>query len=137
VLGRSRRAPVYLSLLDAKGRRVGSVLHEPGANDYDLHVQGPIHEAAGFELTAQSRVVRDASSRKITPRSHYQLNSPMQEALDSSLWRLTNTVGTFSVFKAGDGEADRVVDAHLERTVSHVKNVAYAIRGPTCVRPRR
>jgi len=90
--------PVYLSLLDAKGRRVGSVLHEPGANDMTFTFKGRIHEAAGFELTASKAVsVGDASSRRSRHEGHLQLNSPMQEALDSSLWRLTNTVGTFSV----------------------------------------
>jgi hypothetical protein len=30
----------------------------------------------------------------------YRFNSPFQEALDSAQWRLVNTVGTFSIFKA-------------------------------------
>jgi hypothetical protein len=119
--------PVYLSLLDAKGRRVGSVLHEPGANDMTFTFKGRIHEAAGFELTASKAVsVGDAFVTQITPtKVTYQLNSPMQEALDSSLWRLTNTVGTFSVFKAVTVKPTVWLTSPSSGTVSHVKNVAY------------
>jgi hypothetical protein len=49
----------------------------------------------------------------------------MQEALDSSLWRLTNTVGTFSVFKAVTVKPTVWLTSPSSGTVSHVKNVAY------------
>jgi uncharacterized membrane protein YfhO len=64
--------------------------------------------------------VQQISPIKIT----YELNSPMQEALDSSQWRLTQTIGTFSVFKATNVRPSVWLTTFDGGTAGHVKNAA-------------
>jgi hypothetical protein len=118
---------VYFSLLAGNGRRVGPVLHELGANLISFTIPGRTYEAAGFELFSKQVVsVGEAYVQQLAPiRETYQLNSPMQEALDSSTWRLTDTVGTFSVFKAETVKPPVWLAASSNGTVSHVKNAAW------------
>ena len=58
--------------------------------------------AAGFELTAPTDVsIGNAEVTQMRPVSvTYEVDSPLQEALDSTQWRLSETIGTYSVFKA-------------------------------------
>jgi uncharacterized membrane protein YfhO len=49
----------------------------------------------------------------------------MQEALDSSNWQLSDTVGTFSVFKAETVKQSVWLTSASNGTLSHVKNAAY------------
>jgi hypothetical protein len=118
---------VYLSLIDAKGRPFGSVLHEPGANDMTFSVNGRTPEAAGFELTATKAVsIGDAEVTQVSPlKITYDLNSPMQEALDSSYWQLSDTVGTFSVFKALTVKSSVWLTSPSSGTISHLDDAAY------------
>jgi len=118
---------LYLTLIDAKGRAFGPVLHEPGANDMTFSVNERTIRAAGFELTATTAVsIGDARVRQVTPLTiTYDLNSPMQEALDGSYWQLSDTVGTFSVFKARTVQPSVWLTTPSSGTLSHVKNVAY------------
>jgi hypothetical protein len=117
---------VYLTLIDAKGRPFGPVLHEPGANDMTFIVNERTIGAAGFKVTATEAVsIGEALVRQVTPLTiTYDLNSPMQEALDGS-WRLSNTVGTFSVFKALTVKSSVWLTSNSSGTLSRVKNVAY------------
>jgi hypothetical protein len=117
---------VYLTLLDAKGRPVGPVLHELGGNNMTFTMHGRTSEAAGFELTGTAVSIGDARVTQITPlKITYDLNSPMQEALDTSFWRLSDTVGTFSVFKAAALKPSVWLTSSSNGTVSHVKDAAY------------
>jgi uncharacterized membrane protein len=118
---------VYLSLIDAKGRPFGSVLHEPGASDMTFSVNGRTSEAAGFELTATKAVsIGDAEVTQVSPlKITYDLNSPMQEALDSSYWQLSDTVGTFSVFKALTVKSSVWLTSPSSGTISHLDDAAY------------
>jgi hypothetical protein len=118
---------VYLSLIDAKGRPFGSVFHEPGASDMTFSVNGRTSEAAGFELTATKAVsIGDAEVTQVSPlKITYDLNSPMQEALDSSYWQLSDTVGTFSVFKALTVKSSVWLTSPSSGTISHLDDAAY------------
>jgi uncharacterized membrane protein len=118
---------VYLTMLDATGRPIGPVHHETGANDMTFTLHNGATEAAGFEVTgAQSVSIGDAYVTQLAPiRVTYQLNSPMQEALDSSKWKLTDTVGTFSVFKAVTVQPSVWLTPSSRGTVSHVTNAAW------------
>ena len=118
---------VYLTLIDAKGRPFGSVLHEPGANDMTFSVNGRTPEAAGFELTATKAVsIGDALVTQVSPlKITYDLNSPMQEALDSSYWQLSDTVGTLSVFKALTVKSSVWLTSPSSGTISHLDDAAY------------
>ncbi len=49
----------------------------------------------------------------------------MQEALDTHQWRLTDTVGTFSVFKARTVKPSVWLMPSSNGTVSHVKNAPW------------
>ncbi len=49
----------------------------------------------------------------------------MQEALDSSQWRLTDTIGTFSVFKATSVRPSVWLATGWTGSLSHVRNAAY------------
>ena len=120
-------APVSFTLLDGNGRAIGPVLRGSGGNDMTFTVQGATSAAAGFELTSTEPIsIGDAQVTQAVPFPvTYQLNSPMQEALDSPDWRLTSTVGTFSVFKAVTVQPSVWLAPTANGTVSRVKNVAY------------
>ncbi|MEO9181312.1 MAG: hypothetical protein ABI298_06650, partial [Acidimicrobiales bacterium] len=93
---------VHFTLLDWNGRVVGNVQSKTGANEMIFTLEGPSPKAAGFELWAKGPV--DIGTAKVSETNPslptYQLNSPYQEALDSPEWRLADTVGTVSIFKA-------------------------------------
>jgi hypothetical protein len=117
---------VKLTLLDGQGRRVGPVLRETGANQMTFTLNA-ITPAAGFELFSTNVIsIGNARVKQISPlKVTYELNSPMQEALDRSSWRLSATVGTFSVFKAVKVMPSVWLTPSSLGAVSHVKNVAY------------
>lgn len=121
------KGAVYFTLLDWNGRGVGPVLHENGANEMTFTIASPTPKAAGFELSAKSPIsIGDARVTQLAPtKVTYDLNSPMQEALDSYHWRLSDTVGTFSVFKAETVKPTVWLTPSSRGTVSHVKNAAY------------
>jgi hypothetical protein len=93
---------VYFTLLDWNGRGVGKVQSETGANQMTFTIAGPSPKAAGFELSSKSPIsIGDARvSETDASLPTYRLDSPYQEALDGYGWRLTDTVGTVSIFKA-------------------------------------
>jgi hypothetical protein len=120
------RETVYFSLINAHGDREGPVLQESGAQQMTFTVTGSTHNAAGFELNSRYPLsIGVAEVTQLAPiKVTYQLDSPMQEALDGPNWHLTDTVGTFSIFKA------RHVPRSLWLTtpnakLSRVKNAAY------------
>jgi hypothetical protein len=82
--------------------------------------------AAGFELFSSSpSSMGDAQVQQLKPiRITYELNSPMQEALDSSQWHLAHTIGTFSVFRATNVRPSVWLDTFNGGTAGHVKNAA-------------
>ncbi len=96
------KGTVYFTLLDWNGRGVGKVQSETGANEMTFTPGGPSPKAAGFELSAKSPIAIGTALVSETDPAlpRYQLNSPYQEALDGSGWRLAGTVGTVSIFKA-------------------------------------
>ena len=118
---------VYFTLLDWNGRGVGPVLHQTGANDMTFTIPGRTPKAAGFELTAKNGIsIGVALVTQLAPvKVTYQLNSPMQEALDSHRWHLTDTVGTFSVFRAETVKPTVWLAPPSHGSLSHVRNVAY------------
>jgi hypothetical protein len=127
--GRGGRAiasgEVSFTLLNSSGNRVGPSLSEPGANEMTFTLKEPV-SAAGFELFSErGSSIGDARVQQISPmRITYELNSPMQEALDSSQWRLSDTVGTFSVFKATNVRPSVWLETFDGGTAGHVKNAA-------------
>ena len=92
---------VSFTLLSWNGQREGRVLHETGGSDMTFTVTG-LSTAAGFELSSNSPIsVGNALVSQLIPvKVTYQLDSPMQEALDSPEWHLGDTLGTYSVFTA-------------------------------------
>jgi hypothetical protein len=74
---------------------------EHGANVMTFTLPAESPSAAGFELDATHPVTVESALVTTNEKdSTYLFDSPFQEALDSSQWRLVNTLGTFSVFKA-------------------------------------
>jgi len=120
------KGEVYFTLLDWNGRGVGPVLHEVGTNDMTFTVTRTVN-AAGFELFSKKLVsIGDAFVTQRTPVAvTYQLNSPMQEALDNPRWHLSDTVGTYSVFTAQTVKPTVWLTQPENGALSHVKNVAY------------
>jgi hypothetical protein len=116
--------PVDFTLLDGRGNPVGPVLHEVGANQNTFAFSGGAHPAAGFELYSTTAIsIGDALVTQEAPiKVTYKLDSPMQEALDSSQWHLTDTVGTFSVFKAENVRPSVWLETFNGGTAGHVKN---------------
>jgi hypothetical protein len=117
---------VSFQLLDANGQLEGPILHESAAIQMTFTVTGSTRMAAGFELSSLSPIsLGDAKVSQLAPlKVTYDLNSPMQEALDAPNWRLKDTIGTFSVFKAGYVQRS-VTLTSSNGTVSHVANAAY------------
>ena len=78
------KGQVDLTLLAWNGRGVGPVLHQVGANEMTFTIPEPTPKAAGFELTAKTDIsIGDARVAQVAPyKVTYELNSPMQEALD-------------------------------------------------------
>lgn len=93
---------VIAQLLNADGRPFGSTIAEPGGN-YVTFVFSAFHErAAGVEITTSGGALV-TSVVVTTPgklATEYQLNTGFQQALSSSLWRLVETTGTLSFFRA-------------------------------------
>jgi hypothetical protein len=118
---------VALTLVDAHGQLEGPpILRRAPANQMTFTIPGPARKAAGFELTSNGPIsLGDAKVSQLSPvKVTYELNSPMQEALDAPNWHLTDTVGTFSVFKAGYVQRS-VTLTSPNGTLSHVRNAAY------------
>jgi hypothetical protein len=118
---------VSLTLVAANGQLEGQpLLREAPADQMTFTIAGPARNAAGFELTSLSPIaLGDAKVSQLAPiKVTYELNSPMQEALDGPNWHLAGTVGTFSVFRAGYVQKSVMVTTP-NGTVSHVTNAAY------------
>ena len=120
--------PVYFHLLDWNGRGVGPVIVERGANIMTFTVKGRSPRAAGFELTAKRLIsIGDTLVTETDPAlPTYRLDSPFQEALDRLNWRLSDTVGTFSVFKTTDvAPPEWLVAPSRGSSLSHVHSAAW------------
>jgi hypothetical protein len=118
---------VDFTLISGDGHAVGPILRERGLNDMTFTLPASAHQAAGFELVANNDVsIGNAYVTQDAPvKVTYQLNSPMQEALDRYEWRLADTVGTVSIFKARTVKPTVWLTRPLNGSLSHVKNVAY------------
>jgi hypothetical protein len=118
---------VTLTMLGANGRSDGVVERARGANVMTFAVPVRVGAAAGFELRSTSTVsIGDAEVTQLSPaKVTYEVDSPLQEALDSSQWRLASTEGTFSVFKAVTVKPTMWLENPSLGTLSHVKNTAY------------
>lgn len=143
------RAMVSLTLLDDRGRDVGRARGRVGANQMTFTFGGSGPRAAGFELSATSPIaVGDARVSDANPSlPTWRLDSPFQEALDSSAWRLTKTVGNISIFRstsirppawlapgATNAKVSRIhsaiwgdtwVNVRTDRTVALIRSMAY------------
>jgi hypothetical protein len=113
--------PMDVTMIGATGAPVGPTLHESGANDVSITLPKHAPDAAGFEVTGTAVSIGDAKVTQVTPLTiTYDVDSPMQEALDSSAWQLSDTVGTFSVFKAQSVKQSVWLTSPSNGTVSHV-----------------
>ncbi len=93
--------PVSLQLLNGSGHATGPLLTmKPGHTMTFGFNNG--HEAAGFRVSgARGESIDDATVTQARPNTRsFRLDTPFQLAVSSSAWRLSATVGTFSVFKA-------------------------------------
>ncbi|HEY5438662.1 MAG TPA: hypothetical protein VIJ99_07155, partial [Acidimicrobiales bacterium] len=79
-----------------------AVQRATGSNQMTFTIKGLSPKAAGFELSSKGPIaIGDARVSETDPSlPTYRLDSPYQEALDRPAWRLTDTVGTVSIFKA-------------------------------------
>lgn len=118
--------PVTFHLLSANGGVLEPVVVERGANVMTFNVPAGAPSAAGFELDA-STPVTVASARVTTDEKHstFDFNSPFQEALDSPQWRLVNTIGTFSVFKAKTVKPADWLRLPTSGAITHVRNASW------------
>jgi hypothetical protein len=121
------RGSVDFTLISGDGHAVGPILRARGSNDMTFTLSARAPEAAGFELVGNDDVsIGNAYVTQDTPvKVTYQLNSPLQEALDRYGWRLTGTIGTFSIFKARTVKPTVWLTQPLNGSLSKVKNAAY------------
>ncbi len=95
--------------------------------------------AAGFVVTSPRGVdVRDSAVETggSAPR-RYALNTTFQWALDTSAWRLTSTVGTYSVFRATSvRRAMWLVPAASSGSVRDIRNASWGDAWATVVTSR-
>ncbi len=120
------KGPVALHLLSANGGVLQPVVVERGANVMTFTLPAESPSAAGFELDASYPVLVE-SARVTTNKkdSTYLFNSPFQEALDGSQWRLVNTLGTFSVFKAKTVRGPDWLRLPTTGAITHVRNASW------------
>jgi hypothetical protein len=92
--------PVTVQLLGPSGAPEGAALVAKGGTSMTFVFPGVV--AAGFHVSAATDVtVDDATVGQQAPNSQsFRLDTPMQLAFDTSSWRLSDTIGTFSIFKA-------------------------------------
>ncbi len=121
------KGPVTLHLLSANGDVLPAIAVERGANVMTFVVPAGAPSAAGFELDANVRVrVASATVTTSAPlKAKFRFNSPFQEALDSARWRLVNTVGTFSVFRAVTVKPADWLRLPTTGSITHVRNAAW------------
>jgi hypothetical protein len=118
---------VTFHLLSANGAVLQSDVVENGANVMTFKVAAASPSAAGFELdathlvTVASALVTETNATLPT----YRFDSPFQEALDSPEWRLVNTIGTFSVFKANTLKPSDWLRLPTKGAITHVRNAAW------------
>ena len=118
---------VTVTLLGANGRSDGDVQREVGAANMIFPMPERTNDAAGFKLSASTDIsIGNAEVTQMSPVSvTYEVDSPLQEALDSSHWRLAQTIGTYSVFKAVTVRPTMWLTDPSLGTLTHVKNAAY------------
>jgi hypothetical protein len=118
---------VTLTLLGANGRSDGDVEREVGRTDMTFPMPVRTNASAGFELTASTDIsIGKVEVTQLRPVDvTYEVDSPLQEALDSSHWRLAETIGTYSVFKAVTVRPTMWLTDPSLGTLTHVKNAAY------------
>jgi len=118
---------VTLHLLSANGGVLQSAVVANGANLMTFNVPADSPSAAGFELdathpvTVESALVTETNATLPT----YRFDSPFQEALDSPAWRLVNTIGTFSVFKANTLRPSDWLRLPTKGAITHVRNATW------------
>ncbi len=123
---------VTLRLFGGHGQILASIVVEHGTNVMTFAPLPATLSAAGFEIYSTDRVV--IASALVTSNepkaTTYRLDSPFQQALDQPQWRLVNTLGTFSVFKA---RTVRPADWLQTPTSGAITNVRDADWGDTWV----
>jgi len=124
---RVANGPVTFHLLSANGGVLAPEVVENGANVMTFTLSSTSPSAAGFELDATHPV--QVASALVTEMNaslpKYRFDSPFQEALDSPQWRLVNTIGTFSVFKANLVEPSAWLRLPTTGAITHVRNASW------------
>jgi hypothetical protein len=119
--------PVTLRLLNSSGRPVGATLTQPGAPGMNFTFPAGV-EAAGFVVHSNSGLsIYDATVSQATPDSaSFRLDTPFAYALSTSAWRLTKTVGTFSIFSATHlRKPDWLVGAVTGTSITHTRTASW------------
>jgi hypothetical protein len=98
--GRVTSGQITAQLLNAKGHAFGAVVTKQGSSRTVFSFARYRERAAGVEVRASFGAL--ITSAKVVPRAGaaYLLNTPFQQALSSPKWRLVDTTGTMSIFRA-------------------------------------
>ncbi|MGC1419551.1 MAG: hypothetical protein WA786_05455 [Acidimicrobiales bacterium] len=94
--------PVTVQLLNGSGRPVGRPLHSRAVDTHVItFVLNDSVLAGGFRLSGPKGVlVNDVTVSQGVGARSFRFDTPFQQALSTSAWRLSSTDGTFAVIKA-------------------------------------
>jgi hypothetical protein len=118
---------VTLRLLNGSGNAVGPTLTQPGAPAMTFNEPFGV-KAAGFVLSSPAGVsIFDATVNQARVNSpSFRLDTPFNYALSTNAWRLTKTVGTFSIFKAVHVlPPDWLVAASAHSEITHIRTASW------------
>jgi hypothetical protein len=127
--GRVTTGPIEAQLLNAKGRPIAAALTKDGSARVVFNFAKYRQPAAGVEVTSSFGAL--ITSTKVVPRhgAAYLLNTPFQQALSSPAWRLVDTTGTMSIFRATTLRAS----AYLSRSGSRIVKIVNAPWGDSWI----
>ena len=98
----STNGTVRVQLFNSKGGQVGAPVSLSAQRAMTFNFAALKESAAGAVITSSGAMGLASAvvTTNVTPAISYELNTPYQQALTSSLWRMEVTSGTLTFFKA-------------------------------------
>jgi hypothetical protein len=123
--GRVTSGPISAQLLNAKGRAFGAVVTKQGSSLTVFNFARYRERAAGVEVRASFGAL--VTSTKVVPRTGpaYLLNTPFQQALSQPKWRLVDTTGTESIFRATSLKESAYLPRHSSSRIVKIDDTSW------------
>ena len=121
------KGPLALQLLNGSGRPVGHPLHSSVVGHTITFLLNDSVLAGGLRLSGpQGVLVNDVTVSQGVGARSFRFDTPFQQALSTSAWRLSSTDGTFAVIKARHVLApDWLYGAPATSRITAIKNATW------------